>query len=188
MTAPIRTFPTGATRDTDAGKLDFDGFLCPLVLERYAKYMHKHRELPDGTLRPSDNWKQGIPLVAYRKSIWRHFQEFWKAAWGYPSGVDIEDAICASIFNYSGYLHELLKAKIAPMGGAVVPHAIAAAYLRDRAESDDDARCEVPNPAIGAAYVASPDGSHMQWVGRPIAYDAHIGAQSFTPINQQDEE
>ena len=30
----IREFATGASRDTDAGKLDLEGFLSPLVLER----------------------------------------------------------------------------------------------------------------------------------------------------------
>src|SRR5262249_20215749 len=57
-----RIFKTGATRDTDTGKLDYEGFLSPLVLKRYAEYMHQHRVMKDGAMRASDNWQRGIPL------------------------------------------------------------------------------------------------------------------------------
>ena len=130
----IREFATGATRDQNANKYDFGGFTCPLVLERFAQYMHQHRKLPDGSLRAADNWKKGIPLGAYAESEWRHHLDFQKAHQGLPA-PDIEDSICALIFNLQGYLHERLKAK--PPAG-VVDHAVAAAFLRDRAERDDD--------------------------------------------------
>lgn len=109
--APIRTFETGATRDTDAGKLDFEGFLSPLVLERYAEYMDKNRRQRDGTYRDSDNWQKGIPLVAYAKSLWRHFFKFWKRHRGWEADESLEDSLCGVLFNASGYLHEELKAK-----------------------------------------------------------------------------
>jgi len=35
----VRTFDTGATRDTEDGKLDYEGFLSGRVLKRYAEYM-----------------------------------------------------------------------------------------------------------------------------------------------------
>jgi hypothetical protein len=104
----VRTFATGATRDTDQHKLSYEGFLSPLVLRRYAEYMDKHRVQKDGTLRPPDNWQKGIPLDVYADSEWRHHMEFWTLHRGYGDG-DIEEAICAAIFNLSGYLHELLK-------------------------------------------------------------------------------
>jgi hypothetical protein len=69
----VRTFSTGATRDTDEGKLDFEGFLSPTVLKAFAEYMHEKRKMPDGSLRDSDNWQRGIPVDAYMKSMWRHF-------------------------------------------------------------------------------------------------------------------
>lgn len=107
---PIRTFDTGATRDTDTGKYDYEGFLSPLVLERFGQYMHKNRVQKDGSLRASDNWQKGIPLDAYMKSAFRHFMEWWMAhrLWRGTTEV-LEDALCAVIFNASGYLHELLK-------------------------------------------------------------------------------
>ncbi len=105
----IRRFDTGATRDTDDGKLDYEGFLSPLVLRRYAEYMHEHRYLRDGTVRTSDNWQKGIPLDAYMKSGWRHFMDWWLHHRCEDGEGSLEDALCALIFNASGYLHELLK-------------------------------------------------------------------------------
>lgn len=131
----IREFATGATRDQDADKWDFEGFLSPLVVAAYGRYMHRHRQLPDGTLRASDNWQAGIPLDAYVKSGWRHFYDLWANHRGVPAREGIEDACCAVLFNVMGYLHEYLKAKQTPK---VIPHEIAAAYLRDRGEQDDD--------------------------------------------------
>lgn len=106
----VRTFDTGATRDSEAGKLDFEGFLSPLALKRYAEYMHGHRRQPGGQLRESDNWQRGIPLAVYMKSAWRHFHEWWTAH-RRAEAAGLEDAICAEIFNAFGYLHEILKAR-----------------------------------------------------------------------------
>jgi hypothetical protein len=110
LSVDVRTFETGATRDTEDGKLDYEAFLSPLVLERYARYMDAHRTQKDGTLRDGDNWQKGIPRTAYMKSAWRHFVEFWGLHRGHGDG-DIEEALCATLFNLSGYLHEFLKNK-----------------------------------------------------------------------------
>lgn len=110
MTA-VRHFDSGATRNLDASKLDFEGFLSPLVLRRYAEYMHRHRQLPDGTLRESDNWQLGFPQSVYMKSGWRHFFDWWTEHRGEPTSDGLEDALCALIFNASGYLHEHLKGR-----------------------------------------------------------------------------
>jgi len=108
----MRRFPTGATRDDDKEKLDYEGFLSPLVLRRYAQYMHAHRIQADGTLRASDNWQKGIPLDAYMKSAWRHFMDWWMAHRGHETEGGMESALCALIFNAMGYLHELLKGNL----------------------------------------------------------------------------
>jgi len=115
MTAHVRKFETGATRDLDASKLDFEGFLSPLVLARYAEYMHANRMTAEG-LRESDNWQLGIPKSAYMKSGWRHHFAWWSAHRGEPTHEDIETAICGVLFNASGYLHEILKARGASIG------------------------------------------------------------------------
>jgi hypothetical protein len=106
----LREFETGATRDSEEDKLDYEGFLSPQVLERYAQYMHKHRAQADGTLRSSDNWQKGIPLDAYMKSQWRHHMEWWTLHRSeFQSLDDLEEAVCAVIFNAMGYLHEILR-------------------------------------------------------------------------------
>src|SRR6476660_8998418 len=107
--AEMREFATGATRNLDDERLDPEGFFSPVVLERYMQYMHKHRKQADGKLRDSDNWQKGIPLEAYMKSKWRHFFESWRLHRG---GLgDMEESLCAEMFNTMGYLHEILKGK-----------------------------------------------------------------------------
>lgn len=108
-------FETGATRSNDAGKIDPEGFLSPLVIKRFSDYLNKHRIQADGKPRESDNWQKGMPRPRYIKSAWRHFLNWWSLHRGWPptSDEDIEEAICAVIFNAQGYLHEHLKEKLA---------------------------------------------------------------------------
>lgn len=116
MTSEIRTFSNGATRDSETGKLDYEGFLSPYALEAFAKYMDRHRLQTDGTLRPSDNWQKGIPIESYMKSMWRHMFSMWKV---YRGGrvfderdeheVDMIESACGVMFNAMGYLHVALK-------------------------------------------------------------------------------
>ena len=105
----IRTFRTGATRDTDEGKHDFEGYLSPIVINRFGEYMSKHREQSDGSLRASDNWQKGMPKDQYIKSLLRHVQDMWLEHRGYKGREEMEEIICAIMFNAQGYLHELLK-------------------------------------------------------------------------------
>lgn len=101
----MREFPSGATRDVDTGKFDFEGFLSPQVVERFGAYMHKHRFTPLG-VRSSDNWQKGIPIEVYMKSMWRHFFAVWKS---YRAGAPDVESLCAVLFNVQGMMHEVLK-------------------------------------------------------------------------------
>lgn len=117
--AAIRTFKTGATRSQDATRDDPEGYLSPLVLQRFSQHMTKHRTQPDGSIRSSDNWQKGIPLDVYMKGLTRHHQHLWLRHRGWPvednkAGSNIEEDLCAIIFNAQGYLYELLKAKLTP--------------------------------------------------------------------------
>jgi len=85
--------------------------LSPLVLERYAQYMHQHRTMPDGSLRGADNWQKGIPKPVYMDSALRHVMDWWKIHRKLPVKDGIEDVLCAVIFNAMGYLYEILKRK-----------------------------------------------------------------------------
>jgi len=105
----VRKFNTGATRDTDEGKNDYEGFLSPIVLKEFGNYMTKHRIQSDGSLRDSDNWQKGIPREAYIKSAFRHFHDLWMEHRGYKSREGMKDALMGLLFNIMGYTHEYLK-------------------------------------------------------------------------------
>ena len=112
----IRKFDSGATRSGDKNKYDPEGFISPLVIERFCEFMHMHRHQKDGQLRDSDNWQRGIPIVSYIKSLIRHVKDVWLIHRGFfpvdrDTGKTVveEDALCAIIFNASGMLHEKLK-------------------------------------------------------------------------------
>ena len=114
----MRKFESGATRDDCDQKYDYEGFLCPEVIEKFGAYMHANRVQADGNLRDSDNWQKGIPLDQYQKSLWRHHHEMWKLhrrkkRYGVDavSPQDMYDAICGVMFNAMGYMHELIKAE-----------------------------------------------------------------------------
>jgi len=104
-----RKFNTGATRDTNKGKLDYEGFLSPIVLKEYANYMHKHRKQTNNKLRDSDNWQKGIPQEVYMKSIFRHFMDLWLEHRGFKSRNGIKTALNGLLFNVMGYYFEILK-------------------------------------------------------------------------------
>jgi hypothetical protein len=110
----MRKFGTGATRNSDEGKYDYEGFISPLVLERYAQYMNKHRKQADGKLRDSDNWQKGFGdnhLDVCIKSAWRHFMDLWKQHRGYKGQDTLEDSLCALLFNIQAYLFKILEDK-----------------------------------------------------------------------------
>jgi hypothetical protein len=102
----VRLFESGATRDTEDGKLDFEAYLSPLVLLRYAEYMQLHQTRSDGTQRAGDDWQQGMPTDVYMKSLMRHVLDLWllhREHNGVASN-DIQTVLCAVIFNAMGLL------------------------------------------------------------------------------------
>lgn len=112
----VRKFDTGATRSLDNGRDDPEGYLSPIVIDRFNEYMTKHRLQPDGTMRASDNWQHGIPVSAYMKGMWRHFLHLWTRYRGLPvrdpgAAKDAEEDLCALMFNVQGMLFEILVNK-----------------------------------------------------------------------------
>lgn len=111
-----RTFDTGATRDTDSGKYDYEGFLNPLVLARFAAFMHKNRVQSDGTLRSGDNWQKGWSRDVSIKSLLRHVVDLWLLHRGYqvPRPEDgqvptVEECLGAILFNVEAYWLQHLR-------------------------------------------------------------------------------
>lgn len=110
----IRQFSTGASRDTNEGKYDYEGFLSPIVIQKYAEYMHKNRIQSDGSLRDSDNWQKHFGEHHYAvcmKSLWRHFMDLWLEHRGFKSREGIEDAIMGLLFNVMAYADKYFKDK-----------------------------------------------------------------------------
>lgn len=118
----MRKFETGATRDSDVGKYDYEAFFHPVVIEAVGRYMHKHRIQPDGSLRDGDNWQNGFGdnhCDVCIKSLWRHFLDFWYLHRGYKridskTGEEVtqEEAGCAMLFNIMAYLWKILEPKL----------------------------------------------------------------------------
>ena len=117
MTEKMRTFTSGATRNIPGSKMDYEGFLSPAVLQRYAEYMHKHRKQADGKIRASDNWQRGIPVSSYMKSLVRHVFDLWATHRGlirtdeHGTVYTRDELCCAIMFNVMGYLFELITDK-----------------------------------------------------------------------------
>ena len=104
-----RQFSSGAMRNSDEGKIDYEAFLSPTVLKAYGKYMHKNRKMEDGTLREGDDWQKGIPCKEYMKSMWRHFLDVWSNHRGIKTEEDEITNLCGVLFNAMGMLHDKLK-------------------------------------------------------------------------------
>lgn len=104
-----RQFQTGANRDTDTGKLDYEAYLSSHVIHRFAKYMQEHSKLANGETRPGDNWQNGFPRDVIMKSAWRHFMDWWMAHRYGDNEEYLEEVLCAVMFNVMAYLHEVLE-------------------------------------------------------------------------------
>lgn len=113
LTPAIRTFKSGATRDSDAGKHDYFGFTSALVTQRFGEYMHKNRVQSDGSLRASDNWKNGFDPSDTVRSLVRHVEDvkLHMEGLGDVAREGLEDALCAVMFNAQSMLLDLLKKK-----------------------------------------------------------------------------
>ena len=112
-TVTLRTFETGATRSPLGDKLEYKGYLNPMVLKRYAEYMKKHQTQSDGGQRAADNWQKGIALASLYDSKIRHDMDIWLYSEGYSGEMteDIEESLCASIFNSMAILKQVLEQK-----------------------------------------------------------------------------
>lgn len=117
----MRQFKTGATRDSNKGKNDYEGFLSPLFIEAFGNYMTRHQKQADGKMRDSDNWQNYFGKNHYKiciKSLFRHFIDFWCIHRGYTR-YDKDDkhkltkieCICAIFFNLQAYADKLLNEK-----------------------------------------------------------------------------
>jgi hypothetical protein len=108
----MRNFETGATRNSDEGKMQYARIFDPGVERAFAEYMESQRVQADGKVRDPDNWKKGIPVPSYLDSQRRHWHDVWCLLSGRPDLAEEKDlvtALCALKFNVDGMLFEVLK-------------------------------------------------------------------------------
>ena len=103
----MAVFGTGATRNRKENELRYDGFLSPLALQMFARYMHKNRMTADGTIREPDNWQKGMPDASYLDSLLRHVMDIWLIYRGYPEAAREGkfESLSGAFFNIQGLMH-----------------------------------------------------------------------------------
>lgn len=101
-----REFSTGAVRDVDNDKEDYIESFSWSVMRRFAFYM-KGFERKYGR----GNWKKGIPIEEYEKSLMRHMQKYLANKYD-SAGLEPEvDHLAAAMFNLQGMMLEEEKLK-----------------------------------------------------------------------------
>lgn len=71
-----QTFETGATRDISDDKVDYQ-YIDPRFLAAFVEYGKTCSLMPDGSRRAFNNWKKGMPVLGYFKSMLRHVMALW---------------------------------------------------------------------------------------------------------------
>lgn len=109
----MRTFPKGGTRSDDDGKIDY-AHLSALADRVWCEYMHEHRIQENGELREPDNYKKGLSLESYKKSLRGHMQDLNLILEGhkvFEKGKEVTpfDAIMAIRFNVQGVIIETMR-------------------------------------------------------------------------------
>ena len=111
----MRQYSSGATRSSGKGKPSYCSYTSVLATRRYGQYMLEHETQADGEKRPPDNWKSGLEIKDTKESMGRHWEHVKTILDGHTAiddhgkEVDIEDALCAMMFNVTSMLHEVLK-------------------------------------------------------------------------------
>jgi len=102
-----RQFETGAVRDVDNNKPDFIESISWIALGRYALYMRSKEERYG-----RGNWKKGIPIEEYEKSLMRHLHKYLANKYDGASLEPEEDHLSAAMFNLFGLMHETIKGTV----------------------------------------------------------------------------
>ena len=103
----VRTFESGAIRDSLEGKESYVESISWLTMKRYAQYMTKA-----ASKYGRGNWIKGIPAESYEDSLIRHIQKYLSNKY-YGTEVEPEvDHLSAALFNLQGLIHNEEVTKI----------------------------------------------------------------------------
>lgn len=101
MKKKIRAFESGAVRDQDLDKENYVECFSFRAWRRFAQYMKTQEKK-----YPPDNWRKGIPVKEYEKSLMRHLQKYFTNKYeGGKSELEI-DHLAAAYFNLQGLMHQ----------------------------------------------------------------------------------
>lgn len=99
-----RHFDTGAARDSEDGKEDYIETISWATMKRYAEYMTgKKKKYGEW------NWKKGIPIDSYERSLVRHLQKYLENKYEGGTVETEEDHLSAMLFNVFGIMYEESK-------------------------------------------------------------------------------
>lgn len=97
----VQQFKTGAIRDNDDGKEDYIETISWRAMKRYAQYMTSKKKKYG-----SGNFKKGIPIESYERSLLRHIQKYLENKYEDGTTEVNEDHLSAMVFNIFGIMHE----------------------------------------------------------------------------------
>lgn len=97
----ITKFKSGAIRDTQSNKEDYIETISWTAFKRYAQYMTGKK-----SKYGAGNFKKGIPIESYEKSLVRHLQKYLANKYEGGQIEKDEDHLSAIVFNAFGIMHE----------------------------------------------------------------------------------
>lgn len=101
-----KQFQSGAIRDNEDNKYDFIETISWTALNRFAKYMTEKK-----TKYGSGNFKKGIPIDSYERSLLRHVHKYLVNKYESGNEEPLEDHLSAIVFNVFGIIHEEERSK-----------------------------------------------------------------------------
>ncbi len=103
----LRSFETGAIRDSDEDKESYIESISWLALRRYAFYM-KTQEKKYGR----GNWKKGIPTESGEDSLFRHLTKYLLNKYDNANIEPDIDHLAAALFNLQIIIENEEKSKL----------------------------------------------------------------------------
>jgi hypothetical protein len=103
----IRTFKSGAIRDSEQGKESYVETISWTAFRRYSQYMTGKKEKYG-----AGNYKKGIDIECYEESLMRHIVKYFANKYEGENLEKNDDHLSAILFNCFGIMHEEERLRI----------------------------------------------------------------------------